>query len=780
MGIKKPFTAISGVDASDSRVVGVSSPTDSTDAANKAFASNASNITSGTLGAAYGGTGLSTINTNQILLGGANNTITQSADLYFNASTDELTIGTARITGTSTKVVLASTATNSGIDITSNGTGVVNIGNSGGGYLRFSGATVSGPPSTNISISSSASINLTSSDDVNITLPNSQFSKVSIVGPSASDYATNCGANDLINKQYVDSIIPSQSGQTSKFLSTNGTALSWNTAVTSVGLNAGTGISISGSPITTASTITVTNVGVTSLSAGSGISVSASTGSVTISTSGVVSSVAGTGTVNGITLSGTVTSTGNITLGGTLSNVDLGTQTTGTLAVARGGTGQTSTQAAMNTLAGGTTNARILRANGTNVVLDQLNLATDTTGTLAVANGGTGATTADGARTALGLTVGTNVVSTTGTGATGTWSISVTGNAGTVSNGVYTNVTYSDPTWITSIAGSKISGNISGNAGNVSGTVGLGNGGTGATTAQGALNALAGGVTANRVLRGNGTNVVLAQVALATDVSGTLPVANGGTGGTTAADARTQLGLAIGTNVPSPTGTGASGTWGISITGNAATVSNGVYTNVTYSNPTWITSINGSIVTGNIGGNAGNVTGIVGIANGGTGQSTAQAALNALAGATTANRVLRGNGTNIVLAQVALATDVSGTLPTANGGTGLTTTGATGTVLAMSGGSPGWQTLSGIGQGVGYWYPGGATVMHGLPSTTYIIKQGIGGTTLETAVTGSDGIVDLGVGPDPGGNWAGIYAVYDATGNNFLGWVSLATTPPNP
>jgi hypothetical protein len=31
------------------------------------------------------------------------------------------------------------------------------------------------------------------------------------------------------------------------------------------------------------------------------------------------------------------------------------------------------------------------------------------------------------------------------------------------------------------------------------------------------------------------------------------------------------LGLAIGTNVPAPTGTGASGTWGISITGNAAT-----------------------------------------------------------------------------------------------------------------------------------------------------------------------------------------------------------------
>lgn len=37
-----------------------------------------------------------------------------------------------------------------------------------------------------------------------------------------------------------------------------------------------------------------------------------------------------------------------------------------------------------------------------------------------------------------------------------------------------------------------------------------------------------------------------------------------------AATARATLGLVIGSNVPSPTGTGASGTWGISISGSAA------------------------------------------------------------------------------------------------------------------------------------------------------------------------------------------------------------------
>ena len=57
--------------------------------------------------------------------------------------------------------------------------------------------------------------------------------------------------------------------------------------------------------------------------------------------SGSVTSVSGTGTVNGITLTGTVTSSGSLTLGGTLSGVSLTTQVSGTLPVANGGTGVT-------------------------------------------------------------------------------------------------------------------------------------------------------------------------------------------------------------------------------------------------------------------------------------------------------------------------------------------------------------------------------------------------------------------------------------------------------
>ena len=65
---------------------------------------------------------------------------------------------------------------------------------------------------------------------------------------------------------------------------------------------------------------------------------------------GSVTSVGGTGTVNGITLTGTVTSSGNLTLGGTLSNVSLSSQVTGTLPLASGGTGATTAATARTNL----------------------------------------------------------------------------------------------------------------------------------------------------------------------------------------------------------------------------------------------------------------------------------------------------------------------------------------------------------------------------------------------------------------------------------------------
>lgn len=120
---------------------------------------------------------------------------------------------------------------------------------------------------------------------------------------------------------------------------------------------------------------------------------------------------------------------------------------------------------------------------------------------------------------------------------TGTWGINITGNAGTVTNGVYTTGSYSNPTWITALAGSKITGDISGNAGNVTGTVAVANGGTGATTLTG-------------ILKGNGTSAFTAAVSgtdYAPATSGTSILYGNGSGGFSNVTIGTGLSFAAGT-----------------------------------------------------------------------------------------------------------------------------------------------------------------------------------------------------------------------------------------
>jgi hypothetical protein len=100
-----------------------------------------------------------------------------------------------------------------------------------------------------------------------------------------------------------------------------------------------------------------------------------------------------------------------------------------------------------------------------------------------------------------------------------------------------------------------------------------------------------------------------------------------------------------------------------------------------------------------------NLTGTLAIANGGTGQVTANAALNALLPAQTNNRVLRSDGTNTSFAQVALTTDVTGTLPVANGGTGVTSLAALGSIFYPVGSiySSTVSTNPGTSLGFGTW-----------------------------------------------------------------------------
>lgn len=144
-------------------------------------------------------------------------------------------------------------------------------------------------------------------------------------------------------------------------------------------------------------------------------------------------------------------------------------------------TGDTSGQLELQ--ADGTTKLTVSSSGVTipTLVGANVNLASNVTGTLPVANGGTGATTLTG----YVKGAGTSALSASST-----------------------------------IPGSDISGNISGNAANVTGTIAVANGGTGATS-----------FTANNVLLGNGTS---ALQTVAPGSSGNVLTSNGTTWQSTA------------------------------------------------------------------------------------------------------------------------------------------------------------------------------------------------------------------------------------------------------
>ena len=200
---------------------------------------------------------------------------------------------------------------------------------------------------------------------------------------------------------------------------------------------------------------------------------------------------------------------------------------------------------------------------------------------------------------------------------------------------------------------------------------------------------------ANTVLLGTGPAPSFGAVDLSTAaVTGTLPVGNGGTGLTTYSSG--DMLYASAANTLSQLGIGSAD--------NVLVVSGGF--------PTWGTVNLASSVA---------VSGILPVANGGSGVSSLTANAVLLGGATVgsvgpgaANTVLLGTGGDLSFGAVDLSTAaVTGTLPVGNGGTGLATytsgdmlyaTGATtltklgigsaGNVLVVSGGFPTWGTVN--------------------------------------------------------------------------------------
>jgi len=510
--------------------------------------------------------------------------------------------------------------------------------------------------------------------------------------------------------------------------------------------SSGTATNLTGLPLTTGvtGTLPVAN-------GGTGVTTSTGSGANVLSTSPtLVTPVLGTPT------SATLTNA---------TGLPLTTGVTGVLPVANGGNG-TATPALVAgtnvTISGTWPNQTINSSSASGVTsfdagTTGLTPATATTGavtlagTLAVANGGTGTTTPS-------LVAGTNV------SITGTWpnqTINSSGGGGSMvypgagiplSTGAAWGTSYSttgsgnvvlstSPTLVTPLLGTPTSGVATNLTGlplttGVTGTLPVLNGGTGVTTSTGTGSVvLSTSPTLVTPLLGTPTSGVatnLTGLPLTTGVTGTLGLANGGTGQTTAAAAITAL-------------TGAQ-------TSAYYLRSNG--TNATLSALA-----------------AADLTGTVAIASGGTGQTTAAAAITALTGTQTSAYYLRSNGTNSVLAALAAA-DVTGTLAVANGGTGVTTsTGSGSNVLSTS------PTL--VTPLLGTPTSGVATNLTGLPLTTGVtgtLPVANGGTGVTTSTGSGNTVLSTSptlVTPVLGTPTSGTLSNCTVDGTNSVGYLNI-------
>lgn len=168
-------------------------------------------------------------------------------------------------------------------------------------------------------------------------------------------------------------------------------------------------------------------------------------------------------------------------------------------------------------------------------------------------------------------------------------------------------------------------------------------------------------------------NLTCAAVNVSTDITGAVPIANGGTGQTTKANAFDALSpMTTGGDLiyggTSGTGTRlANGSAG-AILRSAGGTSAPAWTTATYPATTTANQILYSSATNTVTGLA--VTNLSALTTNGSGVPTY------ISGAV-GNRVLRTDGTTITFSAVGLSTDVTGTLPIANGGTNNNSLGVT-------------------------------------------------------------------------------------------------------
>lgn len=223
----------------------------------------------------------------------------------------------------------------------------------------------------------------------------------------------------------------------------------------------------------------------------------------------------------------------------------------------------------------------------------------------------------------------------------------------------------------------------------------------------------ASGATANRLLRTDGTTVSFSQAALATDVSGTLPIANGGTGQTTQQAALNAL-ASTQTSGQYLRGNGTNVVMSAIQVADVPTLNQnttGTASNITASSNTSLTSLANLATVGTITSGTWNGT-TIDVAHGGTGQTTY-----------TNGQLLIGNTTGNTLAKSTL---------TAGNGIGITN--GTGSITLAVSGAAGTNVLT---SGTTYTTP--ATVTSTSQFKFTLVGGGGGGAGQNTASTQSPG-----------------------------------------
>lgn len=153
----------------------------------------------GTLGVASGGTGVTTLGANEVMIGNGTGAVLTSSALTFASGL--LTVGgAAPITIDGATGTIASTATNGDINLVPNGTGAVVIGPAGAGVISAdAGEALTVTGNNTLVLSSTAG-------DIVMTLAASTADKVTVAGPTPTEYATGLADADLANKYYVDQV----------------------------------------------------------------------------------------------------------------------------------------------------------------------------------------------------------------------------------------------------------------------------------------------------------------------------------------------------------------------------------------------------------------------------------------------------------------------------------------------------------------------------------------------------------------------------------------------